>query len=119
MECKKCGFKNKSGSAYCTQCGEKLPDVKFRNFVIIVGVLLFGFILFRVTKENNVDNNSNNNEEYVSPEKKVSNLVKSKLRSYQNIVSIKEDSEIKKYILEINYNNSNGDFYDCAYGANM
>ena len=39
MECKKCGFKNKSGSAYCTQCGEKLADVKFRNFVIIVGAL--------------------------------------------------------------------------------
>ena len=119
MECKKCGFKNKGGSAYCTQCGEKLPDVKFRNFVIIVGVLLFCFILFCVTKRNNVKNNSNNNEEYVTPEKKLSNLVKSKLRSYQNIVSIKEDSETKKYILEINYNNSNGDFYDCAYGANM
>lgn len=22
MECKKCGFKNKGGSAYCTQCGK-------------------------------------------------------------------------------------------------
>ena len=57
MECKKCGFKNKGGSAYCTQCGEKLPDVKFRNFVIIVGVLLFCFILSCVTKRNNVENN--------------------------------------------------------------
>lgn len=103
MECKKCGFKNKGGSAYCTQCGEKLPDVKFRNFVIIVGVLLFCFILSCVTKRNNVENNSNNNEEYVTPEKKVSNLVKSKLRSYQNIKEIDFTCNLYDEIKYINY----------------
>lgn len=122
MKCRKCGFENTNGNTYCTKCGEKLSDVKFRNFVIVISVLVFCFILFQVSKENNIQNNGGNkqnNEKYVSPEKRLSSLVKSKLRSYQNIVSIKEDSETKKYILEINYNNSNGDFYDCAYGANM
>lgn len=122
MKCRKCGFENTNGNTYCTKCGEKLSNVKFRNFVIVISVLVFCFILFQVSKENNIQNNGGNkqnNEEYVSPEKRLSSLVKSKLRSYQNIVSIKEDSETKKYILEINYNNSNWDFYDCAYEANM
>ena len=136
MECKKCGFKNKIGNSYCTQCGEKLTseerltDNKLKVIVIVIGVLIFCLMLLElIVKRNDVeDNNSNINndkqqnkeEDYVSPLAKITYLVNDKLRSYQHIANIKEDTQTKNFIIEITYYGlTSDDFYDCAKAANL
>ena len=31
MKCKKCGFDNKDGALYCSQCGSKIESSKIEN----------------------------------------------------------------------------------------
>ncbi|WRK52664.1 zinc-ribbon domain-containing protein [Coprobacillaceae bacterium CR2/5/TPMF4] len=36
MKCKKCGFDNKDGALYCSQCGSKIESSKIENIKRIV-----------------------------------------------------------------------------------
>ncbi|WP_300080913.1 zinc-ribbon domain-containing protein [uncultured Thomasclavelia sp.] len=69
MKCKKCGFDNKDGALYCSQCGSKIESSKIENIkknrifmiagivVVVIAIALAIYFIFinQEPKKSNYD----------------------------------------------------------------